>query len=170
MEAIYIIKKLDKLFELAEEKEKENREFRIFLKKCDHYKVDEIVHKLNEEYLTEDYCMDCANCCKKLKPSLSQEEITEIANHLDISYEEFKEAYIERAMPEGYILKGDECPFLENNKCSIYDYRPEVCRAFPYLHKKDINNRLINIMDNSYTCPIVYEVLEDLKDMLWEKN
>jgi hypothetical protein len=38
------------------------------------------------------------------------------------------------------------------------------------INKKDINNRLINIMDNSYTCPIVYEVLEDLKDMLWEKN
>ena len=25
------------------------------------------------------------------------------------------------------------CPFLVNNKCSIYEYRPTVCRAFPIL-------------------------------------
>jgi len=30
-----------------------------------------------------------------------------------------------------YTLNQEPCPFLENNKCSIYNNRPLVCRFFP---------------------------------------
>ncbi len=157
---------LSKISELSSLKEKENQEFRLFLKGYDHYKVDEIVHKLNQKYLSEYDCTDCANCCKRLSPNLSREKIIEIADYLDISYEEFKEKYVEREKAEGFILKGRECPFLQDNKCSIYDHRPEACSSYPHLHKDNINHRLINIIDNSYICPIVYNILEDLKSEL----
>ncbi len=30
-----------------------------------------------------------------------------------------------------YFIDEDVCPFLENNKCTIYEKRPKVCRIFP---------------------------------------
>ncbi len=52
---------LDKIEKLAQEKEEENLRFRIFLKGCDHYEVDRIVHQLNEKYFQEFDCRECGN-------------------------------------------------------------------------------------------------------------
>ncbi|NVM53518.1 MAG: YkgJ family cysteine cluster protein [Candidatus Helarchaeota archaeon] len=32
----------------------------------------------------------------------------------------------------GLQQKEDKCIFLEDNKCQIYEYRPQICRCFPY--------------------------------------
>jgi Fe-S-cluster containining protein len=32
-----------------------------------------------------------------------------------------------------WFIDHNECPFLINNSCSIYESRPLVCRSFPYL-------------------------------------
>ena len=154
---------MDKLAKLAHQKEKENQEFILHLKKCDHHKVDKIVHQLSEKYLEQYDCKNCANCCKKLTPSLTHTDITKIASHFQISYEKFTTKYIEKEIPGGFILKGQVCPFIENNKCSVYECRTEICHSFPHLNKKNINNRLLTIMDNIYICPIIYEVIEELK-------
>lgn len=163
-------KDLTKISRLAHLKEEENQEFSMFLKRYGHHKVDEIMHKLNKRYLKQYDCTECANCCKKLMPTFTQEDLEKIANYLDISYEKVKKDYVERKTAEGFILKGSECPFLLNKKCQIYDYRPEVCRSYPHLHKDNINHRLFNIIDNTYLCPIVYNIFEDLKDMIWSKD
>lgn len=165
-----MLKDLNKIKALARKKEKENQDFRIFLKGCNHYQVDKIVHELYQKYLSQYDCKECGNCCTKLTPTLTQKEIKKIAKVLNISLDTFKENYIERKMPEGFILKGWKCPFLSNNKCSIYEYRPEVCRSYPHLHKDNINHRLLNLIDNTFICPIVYNIFEDLKEKLWDKE
>ena len=38
----------------------------------------------------------------------------------------------ERARPD-VAIKGSPCPFLENERCSIYEFRPEVCRNYPII-------------------------------------
>lgn len=157
---------LDKIIINSDINEKENQEFRLYLKGYDHHKVDELVHRLNKKYSAEIDCTKCANCCGKLTPAFSLEEIKNIADHLEITVEEFQEKYVEREMAEGFILKGEKCPFLENNKCLIYDHRPEPCRTYPHLHEDNINHRLLEVIDNAYICPIVYNVLEELKDKL----
>ncbi|MFW6006930.1 MAG: YkgJ family cysteine cluster protein [Halanaerobiales bacterium] len=157
---------LNKIKKLSKKKEKENEKFRLFLKGYNHKKVDEIVHKLNQKYMTEYDCRKCGNCCKKLTITLTDEEIKDISEYLNISCEKMKEKYIERKTDYGYILQSRSCPFLKNNKCSIYEYRPEVCRSFPNLHKKNINHRLLSIIENSSLCPIIYNILEDLKTIL----
>lgn len=37
------------------------------------------------------------------------------------------------------MVKGGTCPFLVNNLCSLYKYRPIICRVhgLAYLYKKD---------------------------------
>jgi Fe-S-cluster containining protein len=162
-------KNLNIIKEKAQLKEKENENFRMFLKGYDHHQVDKIVHQLNQKYLEEFDCTQCGNCCKKLTPCLGLDEIKDIAKHFNLSYENFKNKYIEKEMAEGFTFKGQECPFLkDNNKCHIYYYRPEVCRSYPHLHKDNINYRLLNIIDNTYICPIVYNVFEELKQKLWK--
>lgn len=148
---------------LAQEKEKENLDFIFVLKNSDHHMVDRIVHQLNEKYFQKIDCTDCANCCKKLAPALSLEETKRIARYLKLTYRKFENKYIERKTPQGILLKGPECPFLCENKCSVYDYRPEACRSYPHLHRDNINHRLISFVDNTFICPIAYNIMEDLK-------
>ena len=157
---------INKLKEKAQKKEEENREFRFFLKGYNYHQVDKLVHKLYQKYLSKYDCTKCGNCCK-LSVTLNQEEVEKTAKHLDISYECMMKTYIERKTAAGFILKGSECPFLHKNKCSIYNYRPDVCRSYPHLHKDNINHRLINIFNNIYICPIVYSTIEELKEMIW---
>lgn len=164
-------KDLNKIRKMAQKKEKENEKFRIFLKSYDHHQVDKIVHKLNKKYLSKYDCTECSNCCKKLTITLTLAEIKEIAEHLNISYEKMKKKYIERETPEGFIIKGWGCPFLQkDNKCSIYSHRPEVCSSYPHLYKDNINHRLLTIFDNYSLCPIVYNIIETLKEKLWSKE
>ncbi len=158
-------KDLCEIERMAHLKEEENQSFMIFLKGCDHFKVDKIVHKLNEKYLSLYDCTKCGNCCKQLAPSLSQEEILEITDFLNITYEDFIEKFVNRETTNGFILKNQECPFLNKNKCSIYEYRPEACRSFPHLHKDNINHRLLSLLDNIHICPIIYYIFEDLKEI-----
>lgn len=154
------IKKLERL---AREKENENLDFIFVLKSSNHHRVDHIVHQLNEKYFQIIDCTDCANCCKKLTPALSLEETEKIAGYLKLTYAEFEEEYVERKTPQGILLKGSECPFLSENKCSVYEYRPEACRSYPHLHRDNINHRLISFVDNTFICPIAYKIMEDLK-------
>lgn len=163
MEVINMETDLGKIEKLAQEKEEENFNFENYLKGCNHHEVDKTVHKLNKKYLEEYDCTECGNCCKKLAPALSLEETEDLARHLKISYEEFKKKYIERETAEGILFKDRVCPFLDENKCSVYECRPEVCRSYPHLHKDNINHRLLNLINNTFICPIVYNIMEDLK-------
>lgn len=157
-----------KVKKLAGVKEDENQEFINFLRNCDHHEVDKIVHSLNKKHLSNYDCTSCANCCKQLIITITEEDIVRIAEYLDISSSEFKKTYVKRKLPQGYTLDSPGCPFLDadSDKCTIYECRPEPCSSFPHLYKDNINHRLINIMDNTYICPIIYNLIEELKEEL----
>ncbi|MEJ6950694.1 YkgJ family cysteine cluster protein [Natronospora cellulosivora (SeqCode)] len=161
---------LQRIMDISKSKEKENEEFRIFLKGCNHHQVDKIVHELNIKYSKEIDCTKCANCCKKLIPALSLDETKDIAKFLTLDYDEFSKKYIERETAGGFTFQGNSCPFLSDKKCSVYDCRPEACSSFPHLHKDNINHRLLNIINNNHLCPIIFNVLEDLKSIFLDKE
>ena len=58
------------------------------------------------------------------------------------------------------------CPFLKDNLCSIYEDRPAECSGYPYLYKPDFVVRTLAMVERTFTCPIVYEVMEELKKSL----
>jgi Fe-S-cluster containining protein len=155
---------------LSKEKGKENWKFRSFLKgyDADPEEIDSIVHKLNQSTSSQIDCTTCANCCKQVLPILNQKDIKRFSSGLGVTVSQFKKRYLKAAKEPGkFTFKKTPCPFLENNLCSHYEFRPKDCESFPHLYKKDFVFRLWNVIENSSICPIVYNVYEHLKDKLW---
>jgi Fe-S-cluster containining protein len=75
----------------------------------------------------------------------------------------FKIEFIEKNEDGDMHFKSLPCPFLLDKKCSVYDSRPDDCKSYPHLHKKDFLSRLFGVIDNYSNCPIVFNVFEDLK-------
>ncbi len=149
---------------LGELKGDENIDFRIFLKGQDPDKVDGIVHRINKEVTAQIDCQQCGNCCKSLKPCVSESEIMRLAQIKNMATGEFLSQFIETDSFEGVnFLKDAPCIFLNNKSCSVYDDRPKDCRSYPHTHKPRFTTRTIGMIHNYGVCPIVYNLLERLK-------
>jgi len=161
-----MITDLEKIKQQGKEREKENFDFRAWLKMQDLERIDKIVHRLNQLYFSKIDCMTCGNCCTVIRPIVTNKDINRIIRHLNVSEDEFKMEYTEIDDEGNTLFKNLPCKFLENKRCSIYPYRPFDCRSYPHLHKKDFTSRLFGIIDNYSVCPIVFSVYEDLKVQL----
>jgi uncharacterized protein len=162
--------------ELAEKRERENLEFRIFLKgyPMEIEEMDEIVHNLYDQVVQEIDCRECGNCCREISPGFEEGDIEQMAKGQEISPSEFESKYLEKDDDEfsnELIFKTLPCPFLEENICTCYEHRPEDCRSFPHLHKDEFVFRLLGVLENYEICPIVFNVYELLKKRFsWPKK
>ncbi|MEW6070499.1 MAG: YkgJ family cysteine cluster protein, partial [Candidatus Thermoplasmatota archaeon] len=154
-----------KIKDICEENEEENHNFRIFIKSgdFDYEKFRRIVDEVEKQI----DCTTCGNCCKVLSVKLTEEDIQKIAKHLKISEDKFIKKYVTKNNEGKCEFKYKPCIFLENNKCTIREVRPQECREFPHL-KKDITTRTIQFIFNAEVCPIAFNVLENAKIMLWD--
>lgn len=153
---------------LGREKEKENLEFQIFLKNVKNVKIDieptlvELYRKVCEEI----DCRTCASCCKKLRVTLSSDDIQRLSSGLKIEVEDLKNQYLTTDLRGNYTFRGNYCPFLKDNKCSCYIHRPEECASYPHLYSMNYIFKLKTVLVDCSLCPIVYNVFEELKKML----
>ena len=58
------------------------------------------------------------------------------------------------------------CPFLKDNLCSVYEDRPNDCSGYPYLYEPEFVSRTLAMIERTFTCPIVYRVMEEQKRSL----
>ncbi len=162
-----IIRDLTLIANLATEREEENYDFRSFLKGKDDKKVDAIVHRLNEDISAQIDCTQCGNCCRSLMITLEKADTTRLSKHLGITKEDFEKKFVEKsAEDQTNIFNKIPCHFLDENKCTVYEARPNDCREFPHLHKPGFTSRLFSVIDNYGRCPIVFNVFEALKKRL----
>ena len=99
-----------------------------------------------------------------VSPLLKPRDIERLATHLGLSVEQFLAEYLEEdEVGEGHVFKTAPCAFLHESACSVYPQRPEACRSYPHLHKREIVFRLNQVVSNCSVCPIVYNVYERLK-------
>jgi Fe-S-cluster containining protein len=158
--------------ELAEQKEEENWKFRDFLKrKCDleSEEIDRHAFDATRRVWAGIDCTTCANCCRQVRPSFSEEEVSRLAQRLGIERQRFIEKYLERTEAGNknpWQTRMKPCPFLNGNRCSIYEDRPADCSGYPYLYEPEFVFRTLAMIGRTFTCPIVYEVMEDLKKTL----
>lgn len=151
---------------LAEEKQDENDLFRNFLKQQNNESVDSLVHAINDSVTPQIDCTQCGNCCKSLMINITNHEAILLSKHLQISETELKDKYVEQSEQGQLIMNTIPCHFLSNTTCSIYEQRFTECREFPHLHKPNISGRLFGTMQYYGICPIIFNVMEKLKEEL----
>jgi Fe-S-cluster containining protein len=155
--------RLDHIAGQAIEKEEENDQFLRSLKQYDGRALDDIVYGINDEVSTAIDCTACGNCCKSLIINVTAPEIKDLAEYLEIAEPEAKKKYIEESQGGAYFINSIPCHFLSDNKCSIYEHRFAECRDFPHLHKPGFRERFLGTLLHYGRCPIVYNVVEELK-------
>lgn len=159
-----------KIKNLSLAKEGENWGFRSFLKSCEipEQRIDKTVQKLFKQVAKKIECCYCYNCCKEFEPVLKQDDVLRMSQGLKISVKELKKKYLVYVEKEdGFIFNQKPCPFFVDNACSVIDYRPRECDSYPFIYQNGFTKRLISVIRSSSVCPIVYNVLELLKEEIW---
>ena len=150
----------------AAKKEEENDHFLHSLRSYDSTELDTIVHGINQQVSDAIDCTECGNCCNKLVINVTHEEMVSRAERFNMSNEAFKEKYLEESQQGALFINTIPCHFFAEKKCTIYNDRFQECRDFPHLHKPGFKARFLGTLMHYGNCPIVYNVVEELKERL----
>ncbi len=145
--------------------EEHNIRFRSFLKAhAEADELDEQFSRLHNELFNGYNCCGCNNCCKEYTVFLESGEEARIANYLGLSLSELASQYLEEA--DGvHMIRKQSCGFLAaDGKCLIYECRPSACAGYPFTNYPDRLSSMMSILEFAETCPIVFEMLERLKE------
>ncbi len=106
-------------------------------------------------------CNCCGLCCgntpnKTRHILLLEREADEISEQTGLPIEEFA-AESSNSTPYMYEMRkpyDGKCFFLKDNRCSIYDARPLICRFYPFelRYNKDKNTHVFNY---TLECPVI---------------
>ena len=94
---------------------------------------------------------------------LDELEVEPLAGCQKMTRADFASEYLkpgESAAEAPWTMRECPCPFLEDNRCTVYEHRPGNCRDYPYLDKP---NFTLAMLDRLEVCPAAFEVWEQLK-------
>lgn len=151
--------------QIASNKLTENSSFLNTYTKKQKRLLDELFHRAHHEVFEKTDCMKCANCCKTLGPRISDSDLKRIAKALKLKASEVSEQYLHMDEDGDLVFKSMPCPFLlPDNYCMIYESRPKACREYPHTDRPNMVQIRKLTIENSKTCPAVYEILEKIKN------
>ena len=152
---------------LGEKKRGENEKFRRWIKS--HNFVERQFRKAAQEVHAGVDCRQCAECCRVTEAEIYEKDVDKLAKHFSISRKEFLEKYTATGDEGELILRRtkDGCVFLDGNDCTIYEVRPKTCEGFPHLLRGmgSIQFKMWAYVDRATYCPIVYNWMEQVKDL-----
>ncbi len=150
----------------AARREKANFRFVRSLKMVDDPdQVDELARAQHARVFGKIDCTRCANCCKTMRANLNSQDIDRIAAHMNVTRQEFIDAFlIANPRERGeFLIKANPCPFLgADDRCTIYDIRPDNCRKFPHTDQEGFIWRTYLHAGNTLKCPGVYHIVEEM--------
>ena len=161
--------KPSKINAVAKRRADENYEFRAFLK--EHAEWDELdaqFLELHNELFADYDCCKCSNCCRAYSVMLNDDDIEAISRHLGQSKQDFIKENLEKSDfdENAYKINKQPCIFLrDDGKCSIQEVKPEECKGFPFTDQPDRLGSMLSIIDFAEECPVVFEILERLKEI-----
>ena len=120
------------------------------------FNPDDLAGQLHEQAFQIVDCACCANCCKKMDINFDDEDIERIADHLNVPVDQFIETYLEADDENGpYKARQKPCPFLgDDDRCTIYDVRPTVCREYPHTDKEGFTFRTMALPTTPCRVPL----------------
>ncbi len=160
------LKKLDKAYK------KNKKKFKKFLRKFDEKFVpglEEEIVKIDKEVWEKTDCLKCGNCCTKMTPTFTEDDIKRISKHLKMSATAFKKKYLERDESEDWVNTTQPCQFLgEDLYCSIYEIRPVDCATFPHHHNTPFDDYNHIYEQNMKFCPATFSLVKKLEKYVTE--
>ncbi len=155
---------LKEIKQKARQEQKENRRFFKRVKKKKPSGLDRAFKEQHDEAFKKINCMDCANCCRVALPVFETPDIRRIAPHLGMTPKEFIKKYLNKDPDYEYLTKKTPCPFIrDDNKCGIYEIRPQGCRTYPPARMRLTPDQLDVLHDNVDVCPAVNEMVDKIK-------
>jgi len=131
--------------------------------------LDAISVSIEKEVWAETDCLSCANCCKSMTPTFTNKDMKRIAAHLNMTVAAFKDKWLMfEKKDKDWVNKKHPCQFLnlKDNKCSIYEVRPESCADFPHLTRKGLHQYIHIFKQNIEYCPATYKMVEKMMERL----
>ncbi|MCB0832676.1 MAG: YkgJ family cysteine cluster protein [Bacteroidetes bacterium] len=160
--ALQVETDLEVIGRMADDRFDENLSLRHHLKSLHYDLVNDLFASIHNHIAPLIDCTKCGNCCRTLQAAVRPSEIPVLANAKGYLPEEFQGKFLARE--EGtHFLKHAPCIFFDGRRCEIYDHRPQACRDYPHLTQDNMPDRLFGVIDNYGTCPIVFNVVEELK-------
>lgn len=154
---------LKKIETLSLRNSESNARFTQVLKSKDPAQMDELVKTVSARVASKVDCTQCANCCRSLIIAPDYPDISRLACATNMTTQDFKRKYMRRDFEGDMVMKQKPCPFLKNNRCSVYENRPKLCRRYPYLDESGFVENLNRVLRNLSVCPIAYNTFESLK-------
>lgn len=152
------------LLNLAESRKKENKKLVQRLKRQKPKDLDKTINALHEQAFEVIDCLECANCCKSISPSVKDNDIQKIARSLKIKPSAVVNKYMYLDDEQDYVMNVSPCPFLmADNYCEIYNSRPLACKGYPHTDRNKMNQILDLTLKNTLICPAVSYIFEELK-------
>lgn len=92
---------------------------------------------VSSDILARFSCSGCGECCRwSGSVVLTENDIAVLAAHLDMEPDEFIARHTRLAPNRKQLALLDQqdgsCAFLQGDRCSIYEARPQQCRTFPF--------------------------------------
>ena len=150
---------------------KNRRVFRTFLTKLKNKPprgLDTIAEEIDKEVWQEVDCLACANCCRTMTPTFTNEDIIRIAAHFKQTPDQFRKKWLYKDRSDDWMNKQTPCQFLDlkTNYCSIYTIRPDDCAGFPHLTKKKMVEYMHVHQQNVEYCPATYSMVSKMQERL----
>lgn len=145
--------------------------FRRFLNKTEKTPprgIDKLTPIVSKEVWEEVDCLSCANCCKKMTPTFTSQDVKRIAAHFNQTPAVFIAQWLEKDKNKDWVNTTQPCQFLNltDNKCSIYEIRPVDCSGFPHLTKKKWSEYAHVHKQNIDYCPATYKMVEKMMTLV----
>ena len=169
-----LIREIPLIARYSRHNEAQDMRFRAFLKNelaLSNEKLDALVQETTDAVWKQIDCTQCANCCRTLQIVVDSKDVKRLATRLGLSPQQFSRKYMHTDADGVKHLASTPCVFLgADNRCTVYEDRPQACHDFPYLHAKDFRQRTFMMIDNCATCPITFNVWQQLKQRLWKRR
>lgn len=145
------------------------KSFRSFLNKTEKNPprgIDKLTPVIEKEVWQEIDCLSCANCCKKMTPTFTPQDLKRISAHFNETPEAFRKKWLVKDRNKDLVNKTQPCQFLnlKDNKCSIYAIRPVDCAGFPHLSKKKWSEYAHVHKQNIDYCPATFRMVEKMME------
>lgn len=104
-------------------------------------------------------CEMCGKCCHQPFITVRDEEVESVAKAANMEIFDFVTDYLYREETEDKWLFShtNPCAFLrEDNKCSIWGGRPEICNEFPYMVSMFMSRVYLAIVHEDYEIDLDY--------------